>query len=150
MKRFKIKQKPSKPARRKINNEFQIYGGEDLQSILKKIPSNISLDEVVVEKRTEGGYGYGEGYSDYFYVVYETLQSDKDYDIELNHYAKKLEEYNKWAEKNEDNIKQYYKEKEEFAKQARAKELEDMARNIEKGKKELEKLKKKYEKEARQ
>ena len=134
--------RPSKPKKQlEIFAKVSLEEGNDLKSILNCIPENILYENVRFTKETEYAY-YGNESWTHFYLQYEQVVENEQYDKQMEIYEKKLI---KWMEKMD-----VYNEKLEYYKQQKKlyndyKLEKDFKETEEKDFKEYQRLKKKYE-----
>lgn len=145
--KFKLREKPTKPNRRTIRSQIEIIDGETLSNVIGQIPVNSDYDFFKFEIDTTC---YNECYRDCYcsriLLVCVRPQTDVEYQEDLNRYEERLADYEQWLVDNKEAIENYIKEKEEETLRKRNKEIEGMARQLEKNRKALDKLQAQYEK----
>lgn len=138
MKYFKLKQKPKKPKRREIIEYYSLYEGQNLKDIFDNFTSmGLSFEEIKFKSFINHNcYTANSCYcTPENSLIFKRMQSDAEYQEDLDIYNKKLQEYETWFEKNKENIENYNKKKEDTAKQRKLKKIAGMAKVLKKQKK---------------
>lgn len=98
-KKIQLKHKPKKPIKKeKIYKEYIINDDSTIQDL---IDNNIPLSakfNITIET------DYYNSYEAKVYLSYETEESDESFQYRINEYVNKKQEYDKWYEKNKEDI----------------------------------------------
>lgn len=143
--KFKLRRKPVKPKRKTIRSEINFTDGDTLTEVMKQIPAFVDYDnfKFEVDNTCYGCYDNDKCNCSRMYLVYIRLQDDAEYQEDLSRYESRLADYEQWLADNKETVENYIKEK---TLRKRNKEVEGIARQLEKNRKNLEKLQSQYEK----